>query len=73
MKFGIRETRLGFCLASIIFDRLDFNVTEEHIAYFKPQSDESIIAIGEITKNNQKWIISNFGVKEIKGSRFGEK
>lgn len=65
IQYGIREVWYGKCMSSIIFDSLDFNITEEHIEYFKPQSNECILAIGYIKKDKTKWLISNFGVKEI--------
>jgi hypothetical protein len=69
IKYGIRDVWYGKCLSSIIFDRLDFNVTEEHIQYFKPQKNEVILAVGHIKKSKSEWIISNFDVRQIKKGR----
>lgn len=66
VKYGVREINQGVCLTSIIFDRLDYTITEEVIDYFKPRGNETIIAVGHINKGRQQWIISNRGAKEIK-------
>jgi len=65
-KYGIRECWKGKCLSSIIFDELNFEITKEQVKYFNPRSNEIIIAVGYIAKNNSSWIISNYGLKEIK-------
>lgn len=66
LKYGIRELRQGSCLSSIIFDRLDYNITKEMTDYFNLGRNEVIIAVGHIKKGNQQWIISNRGAREMK-------
>lgn len=66
VKFGVRETWFGKCIASIQFDHLDFSINEKHIEYFKPGKNEILLAIGKINADKSQWILSNHGAKQIK-------
>jgi hypothetical protein len=66
IKFGVRETWFGKCIASIQFDHMDFSINEKHIEYFKPGKNEILLAIGKINADKSQWILSNYGAKQIK-------